>query len=103
MSEFTKFSPRNPEKFTVKGGQQTLISSRPSSYMYTVLYVTNNSDVPVYIGFTDDKTSNGNATVMAGITIFPKSTFVFDDPVPGGCNVWATCEKGSEAIIGVQQ
>jgi hypothetical protein len=102
MSEFTHFAPRKPESFTVKAGSQTLLSKRESSGLFNVLYITNNSDVPVFLGFTETKDTKGNAAVNAGITVFPKSTFVFDDPVPSGCSVWATCESG-EAIVGVQE
>ena len=102
MSEFTHFSPRGPVSVTVKSGEQVLLSKRESSGLFNVLYITNNSDVPVFLGFTGTKDTKGNATVNAGITVFPKSTFVFDDPVPTGCSVWATCESG-EAIVGIQE
>lgn len=102
MSEFTHFSPRAPRSVTVAADSQTMVSKRTSDHVYTVMYITNNSDVPVYLGFTGPNDPNGNAAAKAGITVFPKSTFVFDDPVPTGCTVWATCESG-EAILGIQE
>ena len=102
MSEFTHFSPRDPESFTVSEGRQTCIARRFSSYNYTVLYVSNNGDVPVYLGFGAPGAEKGNAKPKYGITVFPKSVMVFDDPVPTGCSIWATCETGS-AVVGVQQ
>lgn len=97
------FSPMPPESFEIVGGSQVLLSQRTSDKPYTVLYITNNSTVPVYIGFTGPKDTVGNAKVNHGITVFPESTFVFDDPVPLGCAIWATCKDGDTAIIGVQQ
>lgn len=102
MSEFTHFSPRDPESFVVSEGKQTLIATRSSEFNYTVLYVSNNGDNPVYLGFTGPKSETGNAAVNKGITVFPKSVMIFDDPVPTGCKVWATCETGS-VVLGVQQ
>lgn len=102
MSEFTHFSPRAPESVTVKEDTQTLVARRSSDYNYTVLYITNNGDVPVYLGFTGSKAEKGNAKPNYGITVFPKSVMVFDDPVPTGCAIWATCESGS-AVLGIQQ
>lgn len=103
MSEFTHFAPRKPEGFTVVGGQQTKLADRPSSVMCASMYITNNSDVPVYLGFTSVSAITGNAQPNYGITVFPKSVFVFDDPIPTGCAIWATCDEGSEALVGVQQ
>lgn len=97
------FSPRAPESFKVLGDSQICISRRTSDKMYTVLYITNNSDNNVYLGFTGPNDTKGNAKPNHGITVFPKSTFVFDDPVPSVCAVWATCDSGKEANIGVQQ
>ena len=102
MSGFTNFSPKAPESFTVKANAQTLITRRTSEGVHTVLCISNNSDVPVYLGFTAPKAEQGNAKVNHGITVFPKSVLMFDDPVPNGCAIWATCASG-EAIIGVQQ
>lgn len=101
MSEFTHFSPRTPQSVTVKAGVQTLVAVRSTDRNYTVLYITNNGDSPVYLGFTSPGADTGNAAINSGITVFPKSTFVFDDPVPTGCSVWATAE--ADVIIGVQQ
>lgn len=102
MSEFTHFAPRAPKGVVVEANKQTLLSSRPSSGMYNVLYITNNSEVPVFLGFTSTREDKGNAQVNAGITVFPKSTFVFDDPVPTGCSIWATCATGT-ANVGIQE
>ena len=97
------YSPREPESFTITGGSQVCISRRPSSVLYTALYVTNNGDNNVYLGFTGPADSTGNAKPNHGITVFPKSTVSFEDPILLGCAVWATCDDGKEAIIGVQQ
>ena len=97
------FTPRAPQSFTIVGGTQVCISQRTSDRLYIVLYITNNSNVPVYLGFTGPKDTVGNAAVNHGITVFPESTFVFDDPVPLGCSIWATCKDGDTAIVGVQQ
>lgn len=96
------FSPRSPESFAVSKGSQVCISRRSSDGMYTAIYITNNSESSnVYLGFTGPKDEKGNASVNHGITVFPKSTFVFDDPVPLGCAIWATSD--GDAVIGVQQ
>lgn len=100
MSEY--FSPRHPKSYTVKADEQVLIATRPSSMMCSAMYITNNSDVPVYLGFTGINDTEGNAKVNHGITIFPKSTVEFSDPIIAGCSVWATCESGT-AILGVQE
>ena len=102
MSDFTKFAPRNPESFTVSEGKQTRIAIRSSDRVCAAMYITNNSDTPVYLGFTAPGDTKGNAAVGYGITVFPKSVMVFDDPVPAGCSIWATCEAGT-AVVGVQQ
>lgn len=101
MSEFTHFSPREPQCITVKANEQTLVVRRTTDKIYTVLYLTNNGDTPVYLGFTGTREEDGNAKEFHGITIFPKSTFVFDDPVPTGCSIWATAS--SDVQLGVQQ
>ena len=102
MADFTKFAPRSPESFKVSAGKQTKIAMRTSDRVCAAMYITNNSDTPVYLGFTSPSDKNGNAAVGYGITIFPKSVMVFDDPVPAGCAIWATCESGT-AVVGVQQ
>lgn len=97
------FSPKYPRSVEVKGGTQTVLSVRNSSTLNNALYITNNGDVPVYLGFTGTNTLEGNAKINHGITVFPKSVFVFDDPIPSGCIVWATCEEGSTVTVGVQE
>ena len=101
MAEY--FSPRAPESIPVKGGEQALVSRRRSDTMYTALYITNNSDNNVYLGFTGSNADTGNASPNHGITIFPKTVMEFTDPIILGCAVWATCDDGKEAVIGVQQ
>jgi hypothetical protein len=61
MSEFTHFSPRAPRSVTVVADSQTMVSKRTSDHVYTVMYITNNSDVPVYLGFRGPNDPNGNA------------------------------------------
>lgn len=97
------FSPKYPKSVEVIGGKQSILSIRTSSTLNNPLYITNNGDVPVYLGFTDTRTVDGNAKPNHGITVFPKSVFVFDDPIPSCCSVWATCEEGSTAVIGIQE
>lgn len=97
------FSPKYPRSVEVIGGKQAILSIRNSSTLNNALYITNNGDVPVYLGFTGINALEGNAKPNHGITVFPKSVFVFDDPIPNGCTVWATCGEGSTVIVGVQE
>ena len=101
MSEY--FSPRPPESFDVKGGEQVMISKRTTSSVYTALYISNNSDNNVYLGFTGPSDTEGNAKPNHGITLFPRTLIEFTDAIISGCTIWATCDEGKEAVIGVQQ
>ena len=101
MSDY--FSPKYPKSVKVTGGEQVALSVRNSSTINNPLYITNNGDAPVYLGFTDTNTLDGNAKPDHGITVFPQSVFIFDDPIPSGCTVWATCKEGSTVTVGVQE
>ena len=102
MSDFTYFSCRAPESVVVTD-IPVLLATRTSSELYTVLYISNNSDNPIYLGFTGPRAEVGNAEPGHGITVFPKTVMAFDDPVPNGCRIWAVCDSGKTAIVGVQQ
>ena len=99
-----QFSPRVPDSVTVTGGAQTKLIDLPTSLPPSVLYITNNSsNTPIYLGFTPVGASTGNAKTNAGITVFPQTVFSFTGTaLPNGCTVWATCENGSTATVGVQ-
>lgn len=99
-----QFSPRVPASVTVNGGAQTKLIDLPTSLPPSVLYITNNSnDTPIYLGFTPVGEQTGNAVVDAGITVFPQTVFSFTGTaLPNGCTVWATCESGSTATVGIQ-
>lgn len=104
MDTVYQFSPRVPSGVTVTGGSQTKVITLSSDLPASVLFLTNNSNnVPIYIGFTPIDATTGNAAENKGITIFPETVFSFTSTaVPYGCTVWATCEQGKTADLGIQ-
>ena len=97
------FSPKEPRSYTVTGTEQVMISRRRSVTLNGALYISNNGDAPVYLGFTSPDAVAGNAKPKYGITVFPHTIHAFEDPIPNCCAVWAICDEGKTTVIGVQE
>ena len=98
-----QFSPKAPRSYTISGLVQVMISRRNSSSLNGALYISNNGDSPVYLGFTAPGDTVGNAKPNHGITVFPHTVCAFEDPTPNCCAIWAVCDANKTSVIGVQE